>query len=102
LLAALPYVFLTSGTVVTAVTLKTATYVTARQKSWFESIQDRINFTTHILGSVKSVKMLGLTEKFETMIQALRDTELEVSKRFRRLSSFNICLGNIILTFRKV
>ncbi|KAK0619996.1 ABC transporter [Immersiella caudata] len=81
--------------VVTAVSLKAASYVTTRQKQWFEAIQARINFTSQILGSMKSVKMLGLTEMFESMIQSLRIRELDFSKRFRRLSSFNICLINV-------
>ncbi|KAK0643350.1 ABC transporter [Cercophora newfieldiana] len=81
--------------VVTATSLKAASYVTARQKQWIEAIQVRINFTSHVLGSMKSVKMLGLAEKFELMIQSLRIRELELSKRFRRLSSFNICLINV-------
>lgn len=78
---------------VTATSLKAASYVTARQKQWIEAIQERINFTSHVLGSMKSVKMLGLAEKFEFMVQSLRIRELELSKRFRRLSSFNVCLS---------
>lgn len=36
---------------------------------------------------MKSVKMLGLTEKLGSTMQAMRVTELELSKKFRRLSS---------------
>jgi ATP-binding cassette, subfamily C (CFTR/MRP), member 1 len=73
--------------------MKVATYVTSRQKIWLEAIQDRINFTSEILGSMVSVKMLGLTNKMASIIQAMRVRELDLSKRFRRLSSFNVCLG---------
>lgn len=72
---------------------KAATYVGARQRTWLEAIQERINFTAHILGSIKAVKMLGLGERFETSIQRMRIRELALSKKFRRLSSFNVCLG---------
>lgn len=54
---------------------------------WLEAIQNRVNFTSEVLGSMKSVKMLGLTEKLGSIMQAKRVTELELSKKFRRLSS---------------
>lgn len=77
--------------------VRAAGFVTARQKVWLEAIQARINFTAHTLGSMRSVKMLGLSNKFESLIQGMRVTELELSKRFRRLSSFNVCLGKLKL-----
>lgn len=80
----------------TATSMKAATFVTSRQKIWLEAIQDRINFTSEILGSMANVKMLGLTDKMTTIIQSMRVKELNLSKRFRRLSSFNVCLGNLI------
>ncbi|KAM7219752.1 ABC multidrug transporter [Rhypophila decipiens] len=81
--------------VATAMSVRAAGFVTARQKVWLEAIQARINFTAHTLGSMRSVKMLGLSNKFESLIQGMRVTELELSKRFRRLSSFNVCLVNL-------
>ncbi|KAK7450709.1 Multidrug resistance-associated protein 1-like protein 2 [Colletotrichum acutatum] len=81
--------------VATAMSVRAAGFVTARQKVWLEAIQARINFTAHILGSMRSVKMLGLSNKFESLIQGMRVTELDLSKRFRRLSSFNVCLVNL-------
>ncbi|KAK0130214.1 hypothetical protein ONS96_014922 [Cadophora gregata f. sp. sojae] len=36
---------------------------------------------------MKSIKMLGLTEKLGSSMQAMRERELRLSKRFRRLSS---------------
>ncbi|KAH8671415.1 ABC transporter [Xylariales sp. PMI_506] len=81
--------------VATALSVRAAGFVTARQKVWLEAIQARINFTAHTLGSMRSVKMLGLSNKFESLIQGMRVTELDLSKRFRRLSSFNVCLVNL-------
>ncbi|KAM0810738.1 putative ABC transporter domain-containing protein [Seiridium cardinale] len=81
--------------VATALSVKAAGFVTPHQKVWLEAIQARINFTAHALGSMRSVKMLGLGRKFESLIQGMRVTELDLSKRFRRLSSFNICLVNL-------
>ncbi|KAK1994571.1 ABC transporter [Colletotrichum falcatum] len=81
--------------VATAMSVRAAGFVTARQKVWLEAIQARINFTTHTLGSMRSIKMLGLSNKFESLIQGMRVAELDLSKRFRRLSSFNVCLVNL-------
>ncbi|KAH0431618.1 ABC transporter [Colletotrichum camelliae] len=81
--------------VATAMSVKAAGFVTARQKVWLEAIQARVNFTAHALGSMRSVKMLGLSNKFESLIQGMRVTELDLSKKFRRLSSFNVCLVNL-------
>ncbi|KAK6207066.1 hypothetical protein LQW54_007494 [Pestalotiopsis sp. IQ-011] len=81
--------------VATALSVKAAGFVTPRQKVWLEAIQARINFTAHALGSMRSVKMLGLSRKFESVIQGMRVTELDLSKKFRRLTSFNICLVNL-------
>lgn len=77
----------------TFVSAKASTFVTSRQKIWLEAIQERVNFSSEILGSMANVKMLGLTEKMTTVIQELRVRELNLSKRFRRLSSLNVCIG---------
>jgi ATP-binding cassette, subfamily C (CFTR/MRP), member 1 len=82
--------------VATALSMKAASYVTSRQNIWLQAIQARINFTSEIMGSMTNVKMLGLTEKMTDMIQAMRVTELDLSKRFRRLSSLNVCIGEFI------
>jgi ATP-binding cassette subfamily C (CFTR/MRP) protein 1 len=70
-----------------------STYVTARQKIWLEAIQRRVNFTSEVLGSMKSVKMLGLADKMERILQGMRVREVELSKKFRYLSIANICLS---------
>ncbi|KAK5990162.1 ABC multidrug transporter B [Cladobotryum mycophilum] len=83
----------------TLISIKSSTYIASRQKAWLEAIQGRINFTAQILGSMKSVKMLGLSEIFRSMIQDMRGEELDLSKKYRRLSSFNICLVNLPSVF---
>lgn len=81
----------------TGTSARLATFVTSRQKIWLEAIQTRINFTSEILGSMMSVKMLGLTEQMTSTIQSMRVQEMELSKRFRRLSSMNVCIGELLL-----
>lgn len=71
--------------------------VSARQKDWLRATEKRINFTTSILGSIRNVKYLGLTEVMSTMIETLRMEELTVSTKFRQLQSIRICMGTCYL-----
>ncbi|KAH8702423.1 multidrug resistance-associated protein [Talaromyces proteolyticus] len=69
--------------------------VTTRQKTWLEATEKRINFTTAILGSIRNVKLLGLTETMAAMIDALRVDELNISKKFRRIQTVRVCMINL-------
>lgn len=64
-----------------------------RQKKWLEATEERINFTSAILGSIRNVKILGLTEIMEKMIHSSRQDELEISKKFRRIQTVRVCTG---------
>ncbi|OQE14835.1 hypothetical protein PENFLA_c035G01769 [Penicillium flavigenum] len=68
--------------------------VSARQKNWLRATEKRINFTTAILGSIRNVKVLGLTEVMSSMIGNFRTEELEISKKFRQLQSIRVCMVN--------
>lgn len=72
--------------------------VSTRQKDWLKATEKRINFTTSILGSIRNVKYLGLTETMGNMIESMRIEELEVSKNFRKLQSIRICMGACYFT----
>lgn len=72
--------------------------VSARQKDWLRATEKRINFTTSILGSIRNVKYLGLTEIMSTMIDSLRMEELKVSTKFRHLQSIRVCIGACYLS----
>ena len=65
----------------------------ARQAIWLEAIEKRIAVTSQMLGSMKSVKMCGLTDVLGTRIQAMRMEELRISGKFRRLLIWNMGLG---------
>ncbi|KAJ6175652.1 hypothetical protein N7485_002566 [Penicillium canescens] len=68
--------------------------VSTRQKEWLQATEKRINFTSSILGSIRNVKFLGLTEIMSSKIEALRTEELEISKKFRRIQSIRVCMVN--------
>jgi len=67
--------------------------VSDRQKKWLEATEKRINFTSSILGSIRNVKVLGLSEVMQNMIDSSRQDELRISKRFRRTQTIRVCTG---------
>ncbi|RYP53067.1 hypothetical protein DL768_001844 [Monosporascus sp. mg162] len=68
-------------------------YVTLHQKDWLESIEKRVNFTSEIFGSIKSVKMLGLAEKMTALIEQMRAEEIAVMKKSRTLWVITVCIS---------
>jgi ABC-type bacteriocin/lantibiotic exporter with double-glycine peptidase domain len=66
-----------------------------RQTVYQKATQSRINFTSEVLGSIKAVKMLGLTEKFNQLIAKKRDEELAVGIHFRKVSVYSNCISTL-------
>lgn len=64
------------------------------QKIWMKSIQTRVDVTSTMLGSMKSVKMLGFTDWLADIVQGLRVSELQEAKLFRRLRVLHVFLAN--------
>ncbi|KAK9783102.1 putative Multidrug resistance-associated protein [Seiridium cardinale] len=62
--------------------------VPRHQDSWFQAIEGRIDLTAHTLGSLQSVKLLGLSRRMESKIQAMRQNELRISQKFRISNCF--------------
>ncbi|KAF2715971.1 P-loop containing nucleoside triphosphate hydrolase protein [Polychaeton citri CBS 116435] len=55
----------------------------SRQKDWNVATQERIAMTTSMLGSMKDLKMLGVTEYAEAFVQKLRLRELDMAGKVR-------------------
>ncbi|KAI0906085.1 P-loop containing nucleoside triphosphate hydrolase protein [Ustulina deusta] len=68
--------------------------VSKSQKTWLEAIQTRINFTSEILGSMKNIKMLGLTGHMFNVIQKLRGDEIAKSKKYRQVQAYYVSIVN--------
>ncbi|QPC67918.1 hypothetical protein HYE67_010149 [Fusarium culmorum] len=77
-------------------------FVMARQAMWLEAIERRISVTSQMLGSMKGVKMCGLSEVLGTRIQAMREEELHISGKFRRLLIWNMVLAYLAPIFAPV
>lgn len=60
-----------------------AKHLGKRQKAWLGAQQTRIAMTSSMLGSMKSLKMMGLADTVEAGIQDQRVTEIGLAKRFR-------------------
>ncbi|KAE9580373.1 ABC transporter atnG [Colletotrichum fructicola] len=69
--------------------------IPSRQRRWREAIQKRVGVTTQVMGSVKGVKMSGLSGTVQDQIQGLRDFELEESKEFRKIQISNVLVGQL-------
>ena len=58
-----------------------------------QAVQKRVSMTSDVLGAIKGMKMLGLTEMITGKVQDMREHELDMSRRFRRVQIANITLG---------
>jgi ATP-binding cassette, subfamily C (CFTR/MRP), member 1 len=79
-----------------------AGHVNSRQRRWFDAIQKRVNFTSHILGSMRNIKMLGLTRLMFEDIYSMRESELKISKHYRKIQSLNVSLGESCSMYRMI
>ncbi|OCL12604.1 P-loop containing nucleoside triphosphate hydrolase protein [Glonium stellatum] len=55
------------------------------QKTWLDRIQTRIDATASMLGSIKGIKMTGLTPHLASRIENLRENEIQTAATFRNL-----------------
>ncbi|KAK1831127.1 ABC transporter, partial [Podospora conica] len=55
----------------------------ARQRAWNAATQRRLTATSALLGSIKSVKMLGLTSALARRAQSLREEEMHAAAKVR-------------------
>lgn len=62
------------------------------QGTWLAAIQQRVRTTESLIGSIKSVNMMGLSARFSNIIQRLRIEEIKASLGFRKLM-----VGSVVL-----
>ncbi|KAJ9195019.1 hypothetical protein DTO164E3_7003 [Paecilomyces variotii] len=71
--------------VCTSTQMYMASFMPTRQKTWIQAIQRRVSIISAALRSMKSVKMLGISEQIAFTLQGQRLRELKLSKKFRWL-----------------
>ncbi|PVH85137.1 putative multidrug resistance protein [Cadophora sp. DSE1049] len=64
-----------------------------RQRDWIAAVQTRVGMTSSMLGSMKSVKMMGLSDILSTTLQNQRVRELNLSKKFRVMGMWRMILS---------
>lgn len=82
----------------TVAIMSIAKFTGRAQKVWMRSIQTRVDVTATMLGSMKSVKMLGFTDWLAAIVQGLRVEELKDARLFRKLLIVRVFLANILMT----
>ncbi|KAJ5719576.1 hypothetical protein N7493_007154 [Penicillium malachiteum] len=76
--------------------------VSSRQRDWLQATEKRITFTNSIMGSIRNVKFLGISEIMSSKIEGLRKEELEIPKKFRRIQSIRVCMINAPLAIEEL
>jgi ATP-binding cassette subfamily C (CFTR/MRP) protein 1 len=64
-----------------------------RQKEWMRKTQDRVGLTANAVSNMKHLKISGLAEPVEDMIQNMRVEELKIASRFRTIYVIVVTLG---------
>lgn len=69
----------------TACAIGASPKLASSQKTWLDKIQARVDATASMLGSIKAVKMTGLTPDLGARIHDLRETEISTARTFRSM-----------------
>jgi ATP-binding cassette subfamily C (CFTR/MRP) protein 1 len=64
-----------------------------RQGAWVQAVQSRVGSASFILGSIKSIKLAGLTISMLNLLQLERKKELDLAKRLRWLMVITTTIG---------
>ncbi|KAH8666573.1 P-loop containing nucleoside triphosphate hydrolase protein [Xylariales sp. PMI_506] len=60
-----------------------ARYMGPKQRPWIEAIQNRVGMVSSVLRNMKAIRMMGLENIMEDLLQNQRIRELQLSKSFR-------------------
>jgi hypothetical protein len=73
-------------------TLLLTSRIANRQDAWLKAVQVRLKATESTLGSIRGIKMMGLTELLSRVIQSLRVKELLLAMNYRKLQVTSIVI----------
>jgi hypothetical protein len=66
-------------------TFKFSAWAKAAQRVWIENVERRLGVTTVMIGAMRTVKMLGLSELMSNIISNFRRVEIASSSRYRKV-----------------
>ena len=84
------------------ITVWLSTFTTTFQMKWVNKIQERIGFTTSMLGAMKYIKLSGLSPKVGPLLEHTRVEEVRAAGQFRLLSVVSSTLANVPLLISPV
>ncbi|KAH8122202.1 multidrug resistance-associated protein [Trichoderma asperelloides] len=64
-----------------------------RQNLWMEKIQERVGALSHVVANMKTLKVAGLAESAEALIQRLRETEVGIGGSWRMTIVLFVIIG---------
>ena len=65
-----------------------------KQGAWVQAVQSRVGAASFVLGSIKSIKLAGLTSSMINLLQLERKKELDMAKKFRWLMVLTTTVGS--------
>ncbi|KAH6647202.1 P-loop containing nucleoside triphosphate hydrolase protein [Truncatella angustata] len=68
------------------------------QRAWNEAIQARVSVTSSMLGQIKGIKMVGLSDYMTQTIHSFRVFELDMSRKLRTVLAWVTSLSSDIFT----
>ncbi|KAI9744668.1 MAG: hypothetical protein M1818_002197 [Claussenomyces sp. TS43310] len=77
-------------------TLLLTSRIGKRQDAWLKAVQRRLRTTESTLGSIKGIKMMGLTESLAKVIQDMRLKELLLAMDYRKLQIASIIISLVM------
>lgn len=83
-------------------TVSLSTFTTSFQMKWVTKIEERIGFTTSILGAMRYIKISGLGPKVGPLLEQTRIHEVQAAGQFRLLSVVSSTVANIPLLISPV
>ncbi|KAK1967123.1 hypothetical protein LY78DRAFT_19390 [Colletotrichum sublineola] len=72
------------------------------QVAWVEKVQKRIGITSAMIGSIKSIKMSGLTQKLSQTLADLRLAEMKAATPFRVIGAVTSAIAQVPLMLSPV
>jgi ATP-binding cassette subfamily C (CFTR/MRP) protein 1 len=76
-------------------------YVGDRQRTWAEATEQRLSITSSILGTMKGVKMMGLSEKAGDMLQYERIKETRKMEKLHWIIVWENVVGKLFVNIHE-
>ncbi len=95
----LPFVVLICSVVCSQVSRFVAQNIRGRQKDWNAATQNRLSMIGSFLGSIKAIKLLGVSGAIADYVTSLREAEIESARRVRWMMYVYLHLLSLPSTF---